>query len=210
MKKDKTDQTIEKYAGAYRKVLKSGGLPDTEEEIDAYRKRLKEMYASDNFRKYNVYPTTNTVYVFAIIAMCLQLKQYDLGNAQIIDMINTGFAARRNFFKILLRGIDLLPNAYAVAEKFNISDHAGRVKDGSVTYDYFRLDDGKIEYSISRCAYVEMFETYGIRSLCKIFCMTDTTSYNHLSRHVKFIRYSDLSDGSCCHDVVLNRRKIRE
>jgi len=81
------------------------------------------------------------------------------------------------------------------------------VKDGSISYDQFEVSDGKIEYSISRCAYTEMFETYGIRSLCKIFCMTDTTAYSNLTKHVKFIRYSDLSDGDCCHDIILDKKK---
>ena len=55
-----------------------------------------------------------------------------------------------------------------------------------------------------------MFETYGIRSLCKIFCMTDTTSYENLTRHVIFIRYSDLSDGNCCHDEIIDKGMKRK
>lgn len=86
----------------------------------------------------------------------------------------------------------MLPNAYQIARKWNISDYDKRVKDGSLTYDYFNVSEGKIEYCISKCVYIEMFEQYGIRSLCKIFCMTDTTSYENLPKHVRFIRYSDL------------------
>ena len=62
---------------------------------------------------------------------------------------------------------------------------------------------------IYRKALVEMFETYGIRSLCKIFCMTDTKSYENLTRHVRFIRHSDLSDGNCCHDEIIDNRVFR-
>jgi hypothetical protein len=53
--------------------------------------------------------------------------------------------------------------------------------------------------------YVEMFETYGIRPLCKIFCNTDTRAYSGLTRHVEFIRHSDLSDGPACHDEVIRK-----
>ena len=67
----------------------------------------------------------------------------------------------------------------------------------------FRLTPtGRIEYRISKCKYVDMFEYYGIRPLCKIFCNTDTSAYSKLTRGVKFTRYSDLSDGDCCHDVI--------
>ena len=202
-----TDKTIEKYAGIYRKALAKGKFPDPDRQIQAYRKRLSEMYASDAFRRYSTYPTVNTVHVFAVIAMCLELKQYSLSDMEIIDLINSGFSARRNFFKVLLRCIDLLPDAYRIAEKWNISDHAERLKDGSLTYDYFNVSEGRIEYCISKCVYVEMFGLYGIRSLCRIFCMTDTASYENLPKHVAFTRYSDLSDGMCCHDVITDRRK---
>lgn len=64
------------------------------------------------------------------------------------------------------------------------------------------------QYRISKCMYVEMFECYGIRSLCKIFCNTDTRSYAGLTRHVRFVRHSDLSDGPCCWDEVY-RKSVR-
>lgn len=204
------DRTIEKYADIYRKTLGAAGLAGTERAIAAYKERLSEMYRSENFKKHSVYPSTNAVHVYAVIAMCLELKAHDLGDKQIIDAINSGFSARRNFFRRLIRAIDKLPNSYKIARKWNISDHDKRVKDGSITYDYFNVSEGKIEYSISKCVYVEMFETYGIRSLCKIFCMTDTTAYENLKRHVKFIRHSDLSDGDSCHDEIIDRRKFEK
>ena len=51
--------------------------------------------------------------------------------------------------------------------------------------------------------YVAMFEYYGIREYCKIFCMSDTQAYANLTKHIKFVRHSDLSDGPCCHDEVI-------
>ncbi len=38
---------------------------------------------------------------------------------------------------------------------------------------------------------------------------TDVQAYANLTRHIKFHRYSDLSDGNCCHDVItVNRSSI--
>ena len=202
-----TAKTVKKYGKIYRKILFIGNYSDPDTEQEAYEKRLTEMYASEKYAEHNIYPTTNTEYIYAIIAMCLELKKFGLSDKEIIDTINRGFSSRRNFFKYLIKGIDLLPDSYQITKKWNISDHDKRVKDGSILYDRFDVSDGKIEYSISRCAYVEMFETYGIRSLCKIFCMTDTTAYSNLTKHVEFIRYSDLSDGDCCHDIILDKRK---
>ena len=204
------EKTIRSYAKIYRKALFEGKIKDVDDEITSYEKRLREMYHSESFQKHSGYPTTNAVHVYAVIAMCLGLKRFDLSDSQIIDIINSGFSTRRNFFRRLLRCIDMMPNAYQIARKWNISDHDKRVKDGSLTYDYFTVSEGKIEYSISKCVYVEMFEAYGIRSLCKIFCMTDTTSYENLPRHVLFIRHSDLSDGNCCHDEIIDKRINRD
>ncbi len=53
--------------------------------------------------------------------------------------------------------------------------------------------------------YVEMFAHYGIRPLCKIFCNTDLIAYSGLTRHVKFVRHSDLSDGNACFDEIFRK-----
>lgn len=201
-------KTVKKYGNIYRKILVKGNFSNPDRKQEVYENRLTEMYASKKYAEHNIYPTTNAEYIYAIIAMCLELKESGLSDKEIIDTVNSGFGRRRNFFKWLIRCIDLLPNSYQIAEKWNISDHDKRIKDGSILYDQFDVSDGKIEYNISRCAYVEMFETYGIRSLCKIFCMTDTTAYDNLRKHVEFIRYSDLSDGDCCHDIIMDKRKI--
>lgn len=200
------EKAIKKYSEIYKKVLSAAGIENSGQNIDAYKKRLGEMYSSDNFRKHNIYPTTNATNIYAVIAMCLELKKFGMADNQIIDAVDKGFSARRNFFKRLIRLIDKLPNSYQIAKKWNLSDHEKRVKDGSIVYDYFNVSDEKIEYCISKCMYVEMFETYGIRSLCKIFCMTDTMAYDNLKDHVKFIRHSDLSDGMVCHDEIIDKK----
>ena len=101
--------------------------------------------------------------------------------------------------------IDLFPFSFSVVRKWNQSDHADRVKDRSITYDYFNLGREKVEYYISKCMYVEMFSFYGIRPLCKIFCNTDRIAYSGLTRHVEFIRHSDLSDGDACYDEIIRK-----
>ncbi len=203
------EKTIRKYRKVYRKALSFRHCRDIEAKTAAYGSRLQKMYASDGFKAHSVYPTTNATHVYAVIVMCLELKAFGLTDAKIIEAVNYGFVRRRNFFRRLIRLIDLLPNSFSIAKKWNLSDHDKRVKDGSITYDRFDVGKDMIEYSISKCVYIEMFETYGIRSLCKIFCMTDTTSYENLSRHVTFIRHSDLSDGEACHDEIIRRRKAQ-
>lgn len=205
MKRQTVEKDIKKYTTLYQEGMKAMGLSDQKEKAEHYIARLREMYASPQFKAHNIYPTMGVTSIYAVIAMCLELRSFGFSNAEIMAFTDAAFKKRRAFFDGLIRLINLLPNSFQIAKKWNIGDHSKRVRDHSITYDYFNVTDDSITYHISKCMYVEMFETYGIRELCKIYCNTDTRSYNGLTRHVKFIRHSDLSDGSCCWDEVHRR-----
>lgn len=200
-----TEKAIRTYEKNYRTALKESGFDDIEQKITAFEKRLREMYASENFKKHNIYPTTNTTYIYAVMAMCLEVKSFGYSDQDTVAIVNKGFEKRRNFFRRIISVVNVLPNSFDIAKKWNISDHDKRVKDGSITYDYFNVGKDKIEYCISKCMYVEMFNTYGIKGMCKIFCMTDEFAYAGLTKHVKFVRHSDLSDGPACFDEIIRR-----
>lgn len=200
--KIKTEKAIKRYTTLYQEGMKAMRLSEQKEKTARYIARLREMYASSQFKAHNVYPTMDVVSIYAVIAMCLELRSFGLSNAEIMAFTNAAFKRRRAFFDGLIKLINLLPNSFQIAKKWNIGDHAKRVEDQSITYDYFDVTDDLVTYHISKCMYVEMFKAYGIRELCKIYCNTDTRSYNGLTRHVKFIRHSDLSDGPCCWDEV--------
>ena len=203
------EKMIQKYSKIYKVALKENDFSDINERIKSYKQRLEEMYNSQTFEKHNVYPTMNVTKLYAIIAMCLELKKENLSDKEIIDIINNGFEKLRGIVKIIAKVINLLPNTYQIAKKWNINDYNNRVKDGSITYDYFNASNEKVEYRISKCMYIEMFEYYGIRSLCKIFCLTDESAYANIPKHVTFVRHSDLSNGECCHDEVINKMKYK-
>lgn len=158
-------KSVTKYARIYRNALKISGFSDIEAQVRSYEKRLNEMLESDAFEKHNAYPTMDVYKVYAVIAMCLELKKDDLADREIMDVVNSGFKRLRNLLSIAEKIIDALPNAYQIARRWNITDHDNCVKDGSITYDSFTVTDGKIEYRISKCMYIEMFAHYGIRSL---------------------------------------------
>lgn len=206
MSKQVYDKQVQQNSRLYHKALKKEGFSDVETKTALYENRLREMLLSPAFQKHNVYPTMNVSLIYAVIAMCLELRGFGLSDKEIMAFTDVVFAGRRKFFDRLIKTIDLLPNSFQIARKWNINDHAKRVQDHSITYDYFRVSENAVEYSISKCMYVEMFDAYGIRGLCKIFCNTDTRSYAGLTRHVRFVRHSDLSDGPCCWDEV-HRKK---
>ena len=201
------NRRIAKYAKLFRKAAIHAGIPEADECVAPFARRLEEMYASELFAQHSVYPTINVKHVYAVIAMCLELREHGLTDAQVIDALNIAFTARRRVFTLLLEAIDLLPNCYAIARRWNIDDHEKRLADGSIDYDLFEVREHSIEYRISGCRYVDMFESWGIRPLCKLFCETDTRSYANLTRHVEFVRHSDLSDGPSCHDEIIEKSR---
>ena len=203
------EKNVKKYSRIYKNALLANNFSNVKEKVESYEYRLKQMYVSQSYTEHNVYPTMDVAKIYAVIAMCLELKLDDYSDKEIIDIVNSGFEKLRKAFMLLEKIIDSLPFAYKIAKKWNVSDHENRVKDGSITYDYFNVSADKIEYRISKCMYIEMFEYYGIRSLCKIFCITDETAYSNLTKHVKFIRHSDLSCGDCCHDEVIDKKYMK-
>lgn len=204
------EKNVKKYSKVYRTALEVNKFANIDMRVKSFENRLQQMYNSQTYTVHNVYPTMDVAKIYAVIAMCLELKQDSYSDNEIIDIINSGFARLRKAFILLEKIIDSLPFAYAITKKWNVSDHKNRVKDGSIIYDYFNISNSKIEYRISKCMYVEMFEYYGIRSLCKIFCMTDETAYSNLTKHVEFVRHSDLSCGDCCHDEVIDKKYMRK
>ena len=104
--------------------------------------------------------------------------------------------------------IDALPNSYKITAGWLYRDAQARIEENCLTYDQLDYTDEKLEYKITRCAYVEIFDHYGIRNFAKVFCNTDLCM-SVMHRHVKFIRHSDLVDGSCCHDEIIHKRRKR-
>ena len=147
------DKAIRKYTRLYSAALRKKRISDTDGKAAAYADRLETMYASDAFKKHNIYPTMDVPLVYAVIAMCLELRGFGFSDWEIMEFSDCVFRSRRKFFAGLMKLVNLLPCSYRIAEKWNIGDHEKRIKDGSITYDTFAVADGKIEYCISRCMY---------------------------------------------------------
>ena len=138
------EKAIKSYGKYYRIALKKAGLVDIDGKMAAFEKRLRDMYASENYRKHNIYPTTDTTYIYAVMAMCLEVKSFGYSDKETIELVNRGFEKRRNFFKKIIAIINILPNSFNIAKKWNIGDHEKRVKDGSIAYDYFTVTEDKV------------------------------------------------------------------
>ena len=72
------DKQIGKYVKLYRKALEEIGFSDVGEMTEKYENRLRKMYDSAAFKAHNIYPTMDVSLIYAVIAMCLELKEKGL------------------------------------------------------------------------------------------------------------------------------------
>lgn len=112
-----TEKTVKKYAALYRSALLRAGMGDAEQKTQQYAARLTDMYASDVYRQHDRYPTMQVTMIYAVIAMCLELKDAGLQKDEIIGFVNDAFRKRKQAFIRLEKIIDCLPFAWAIARK---------------------------------------------------------------------------------------------
>ena len=81
------DKKYKAYSKYYKNLLVNEGIKDVDERMSSYEKRLKEMYNSKEFKAHNVYPSTNVSFVYAVIAMCLELKEAGYTDERIVPVV---------------------------------------------------------------------------------------------------------------------------
>lgn len=94
----KTEKTVKKYAALYRSALLRAGMDDAEQKTQHYVARLTDMYASEAYRQHDRYPTMRVSMIYAVIAMCLELKDAGLQKDAIIGFVNDAFRKRKQAF----------------------------------------------------------------------------------------------------------------
>ena len=196
---------VKRYTKLFKKGLKKNGFKDYKEQSLKYSKRLEEMYRSEKFKEHNIYPTMDMYKIYSIVLMCLILKEEGLSKEETLRITNSMFDGLRKVLSRIEKIIDALPFAWKIVKKWNIGEYKDRLKDQSITFENFMVMDEKISYRINKCMYYEIFSYYRIREYCKIFCNTDISAYSNLTKHVGFIRHSDLSDGEACDDVLYKK-----
>ena len=93
-----TGKTVKKYTALYRSALLRAGMHDAAQKAQNYAARLTEMYASDAYRQHDRYPTMRVSMIYAVIAMCLGLKDAGLQKEAIIGFVNDAFRKRKQAF----------------------------------------------------------------------------------------------------------------
>jgi hypothetical protein len=88
MEKNKEiEKNIKSYSKYYRNLLINEKITDIDAKMASYETRLRTMYGSGEYKAHNIYPSTNVSFVYAVIAMCLELKEAGYTDGRIIPVV---------------------------------------------------------------------------------------------------------------------------
>ena len=68
----------------------------------------------------------------------------------------------RKIIKGFCRAMDILPNGYKIVSGWLYKDAQERIAENCLTYEMLVYSSQKLEYKITHCMYVEVFERYGV------------------------------------------------
>ena len=192
-----------KYAKMFCRSMKKSGM-ENPLFYERYKSKYLEYVNSPKYAEFVKYKTMGTDKVYAAVTHAKVCEEFgiSLDEAQHIWEKYTAKNVRK-IIKGFCRAIDILPNGYKIVSGWLYKDAQERIAENCLTYEMLVYSSQKLEYKITHCMYVEVFERYGIKSFCKVFCDNDLCM-SVMHRKAKFIRHSDLVDGHCCHDEVIN------
>ena len=198
-------KSAEKYALRFSKAMKTLGRGDHKKLGAAFLRRYSAYLDSEEYKTFrDKYPSigADKVYIGITFAEIMTKIGYTLDEALRV-WEDVFMADKKRKINRLIRLIDTLGLGYKVASNWLDKDKQARDNDGSILYEYYRFGARELEYKIHTCAYVDLFERHGIRKFCKAFCNNDLCMCA-LRKSARFIRYSDLANGDCCHDKLVN------
>lgn len=200
------EKLARKYTKLFCSSMKKAGryTPSLYEE---YKNLYLDLTDSAEYKEFSKYKTMGINKVYAAIThtkLC-QDKGISLDEARNIWEKYTAKNIRR-IFRTVCKVIDILPNGYKIVSGWLYDDAQKRINENCLTYEFLDYTDKKLQYKITRCAYIELFEKYGIKKFCKVFCNNDLCM-QVMHRKAKFIRHSDLTDGNCCYDEIINLKE---
>lgn len=193
-----------KYATWFAKEMSENQGKNKDEMYNKFYDKFLELANSLEFDEYSKRKVSiNSAYFFVTASLVCRELGYSFDETQSI-LYNIAWPIRCRWRKII-NFLERLPFGYNlfvfVLERFNLSYGS------NLTFDFLKHEKNKFEYQISKCIYIEIFEHYGIREYCKSLCDSDIHVMGGACKHAKFIRYSDMSNSSVCHDAVVRVKK---
>ncbi|MBQ6806860.1 MAG: L-2-amino-thiazoline-4-carboxylic acid hydrolase [Lachnospiraceae bacterium] len=202
MNKDTTIKFMAKFgAKQFKKALKKRNNSRYKALSKEYYERYitsvkKEDWGENDFR------LKSFLNMFLGITSCKITMENGYSFEESIAIFDDVAHGVRVFSRWLFKMVDLFPNAFKTTRGSLLDDMRGPSA-GCWHTEIVTDNEKEFTYKITKCLYIETCEKYGIRDFCQVFCNHDNWAYGGLQKHVKFVRYSTLVEGDCCHDSFL-------
>ena len=196
---EKKVKWMTQYTKLFVKAMKKLGRKDYKKLENLFRNRYMDYLCSEKFEEYKKYGSIELEKVYAAIThalICLE-NGISLGEAfRIWEEMIVQEEKKKAVFLCTL--VDKLKNGYKLVANHLDKEARKHKADESMTFEILKTTDEKAEFKVTHCMYLEIFESYGIRDFCKVFC-NQTQCLERMHKSLKLTRYSNLLDGDSCY-----------
>lgn len=203
----KKEKAAKKFAAMYADVLSQHYRKSREEAYSKYYDKYMKLVGSEDYERFDKDHGKNLSLLKIYVAIATYFVSTDFGFS-FDESKDIYYAMAKPIWKKaskLINFVERLPGGFrlftSLLYKFNKSYGS------SIEYSKNERGKDKYEYIVSRCAYIEIFEHYGIRKFCKVMCDSDIGVMGGACKHAKFVRHHDMTEADTCHDEVIRVKK---
>lgn len=196
---EKKVKWMNQYSKLFAKAMKKNGRSDYKKMENLYRNRYMDYMCSKEFEEYTKYGSVALEKVYAAITHAKVCLEFGISLEEAKKIWEEMILQEERKRNALLCGlVDNLKSGYKMVANYLEKEARKHKANESMTFETLKCGEEKTEFKVTRCAYVEIFEYYGIRSFCKVFC-NSIHCLDVMQKSAKFTKQSDLIDGDCCH-----------
>lgn len=200
MSKEKSAKT---YAKMYAKVLAKTYGGNYNEAYSKFYSKYLELVNSDDYDIFDKEHGKNVPLLKIYVGITTYFVSTDLGYS-FEESKDIYYSMARPIWdksSKIINFIEALPHGFYIFTHF--LDKFEKSYEPSVIHSKTEFTKDKYEYIITKCAYIDIFEHYGIRKYCKVFCDSDISAMGKMCKHAKYIRYHDMTENDTCHNAVI-------
>ena len=195
---EKKVKWMTQYSKLFAKAMKKIGRSDYKKLENLFRNRYMDHLCSDEYEKYAKHGSIALEEVYAAIThaqICIEIG-ISIEEAMCIWKECIVADARKKA-NVMCGLLDNLKSGYKLLANCLEKEARKHKADESMTFEVLKREDDKLEVNISKCLYVEIFEDYGMRRLCRVFC-DRLNCLTNMQKSANYEKQESLLDGECC------------
>ena len=202
---EKKVKWMTQYSKLFVKAMKKIGRRDYKKLENMFRNRYMDHLCSEEFKEYTEHGSVIWEKVYAAITHAQICLEMGITLEEAIRIWEEYIVVDEKKFKCTMYSLlDCLKNGYKLVANYLEKEARKHKADQSMTFEVLKRDDDKLELKINRCIYLEFFEKYDMKELCKVFC-NEIHCVEKMEKSSEWIQDAHLFEHECCH-IVFSKR----